>query len=98
MKKNAKTKKIIRVSVSEAGRLFGVDSQTIRRALKSQDITYVVVHGRYKINLESLIKWSQKNIRIKHKMEKDGIGQFVDKWKIANKLFSPNPQTVEKDK
>lgn len=91
-----KSSKIIRVSVSEAARLFGVASHTIRRAIKAEEITYVVVQGRYKINFESLIKWSQNKIRIKNKMEKDGIGQFVDKWKIKNRLYSPNPQFIKK--
>ena len=52
-------KEIIRVSISEAARLFGVNAQTIRRAIKNQEITYVVVAGRYKINFVSLVKWSQ---------------------------------------
>jgi len=93
-----KPNKIVRVSVSEAARLFGVGSHTIRRAIRAEEITYVVVQGRYKINFESLIKWSQQKIRIKNKMEKDGIGQFVAKWKIKNKLYSPNPQIIRKPK
>ena len=43
-------KEIIRVSISEAARLFGVNPQTIRRAIKANEITYVVVANRYKIN------------------------------------------------
>jgi excisionase family DNA binding protein len=95
---NDKPKKIIRVSVSEAARLLGLTSHTIRRAIKAEEITYVVVHGRYKINFESLIRWSQQKIRIKNKMEKDGIGQFVGQWKIKNKLFSPNPESIKNGK
>ena len=62
-------KEIIRVSISEAARLFGVNAQTIRRAIKNQEITYVVVAGRYKINFVSLVKWSQTKttIKINHK-------------------------------
>lgn len=80
----------IRVSVSEAARLFGVDSNTIRRAIKSQDLRYIVVQGRYKINFESLVKWSQNRVTVKNKMEKKGIGQYVDKWKISAKKYSPS--------
>ena len=90
--------KIIRVSVSEGARLLGVDPHTIRRAIKAGELTYVVVQGRYKINFESLIKWSQKKVRIKNKMEKDGIGQYVGQWKISNKLYSPNPDAIKKNK
>ncbi|MEK7532789.1 MAG: helix-turn-helix domain-containing protein, partial [Patescibacteria group bacterium] len=53
-------KHIIRLSVSEAARLFGVNPQTIRRAILDNELTYIVVAGRYKINFESLVKWSQK--------------------------------------
>jgi hypothetical protein len=74
--------------------LFGVNAQTIRRAIRAQEITYVIVGGRYKLNFESLVKWSQRHTTIKNKLAKKGIGQFIDHWKIKNPLFSPNPQTV----
>ena len=73
------SKEIIRVSVSEAARLFGVNTQTIRRAIRAQEVTYVVVAGRYKLNFESLVKWSQRHTTVKNKLLKKGIGQFVDK-------------------
>jgi len=88
---------IIRLSISEAARLFGVNPQTIRRALKDQEITYAVVRGKYQLNFESLLKWSQKKITVKNKLEKKGLGQFVDKWKIKNPLYSPNPGLVKKE-
>lgn len=91
-------KKMIRVSISEAAALFGVNSQTIRRAIKSQEITYVVVAGRYKLNFESLVKWSQLHTTVKNKLEKNGIGQFVGKWKIKNPLYSPNPKSIAQKK
>ncbi|MFA7314348.1 MAG: helix-turn-helix domain-containing protein [Candidatus Magasanikbacteria bacterium] len=90
------SKEIIRVSISEAARLFGVNPQTIRRAIKGQEITYVVVAGRYKINFESLVNWSQKKITVKNKAEKYGIGQYVDKWKIKNTLYSPSKKSIKK--
>lgn len=92
--KNTSPKNIIRVSISQAASLFGVNSQTIRRAIKSQEITYVVVAGRYKLNFESLVKWSQLHTTVKNKLEKRGIGQFVGKWKIKNPLYSPNPKSL----
>jgi len=89
-------KEIIRVSISEAARLFGVNPQTIRRAIQAQEITYVVVAGRYKINFESLVRWSQKKVTVKNKSEKFGIGQYVDKWKIKNTLYSPSTKSLKK--
>ena len=91
---NHEPKEMIRVSISEAARLFGVNSQTIRRAIKDGEITYVVVAGRYKLNFESLVKWSQVRTTIKNKLMNKGIGQYVEKWKIKNPLYSPNPKSV----
>jgi len=85
---------IVRVSISEAARLFGVNPQTIRRAIKAQEVTYVVVAGRYKINFESLVKWSQQKTTVRNKSNTRGIGQYVDKWKIKNTLYSPNKKSA----
>lgn len=87
-------KEMIRVSVSEAARLFGVNGQTIRRAIQAREVTYVVVSGRYKLNFESLVKWSQRHTTVRNKLAKRGIGQFIDKWKIKNPLYSPNPKSI----
>lgn len=90
-------KEIVRVSISEAARLFGVNTQTIRRAIKAQEITYIVVAGRYKLNFESLVKWSQRKTTVKNKSNTHGIGQYVDKWKISNTLYSPSAKHIQKD-
>ena len=89
---------IIRVSVSEASRLFGVATRTIRRALAAGELTYVVVRGRYKINFESLVRWSQERPKVRNKVAREGIGQYVGQWKIRNRLYSPNPKSVEPEK
>ncbi len=89
---------IIRVSVSEAAGLFGVSTKTIRRAITLGEVTYVVVRGRYKLNFESLVRWSQERATVRNKLAREGIGQFVDKWKIHNRLYSPNPKSLEIEK
>jgi len=86
---------VIRLSVSEAARMFGVSQRTVRRAITNQEVTYVVVQGRYKINFESLLKWSQDTTTIRNKRDKAGLGQFVVQWRIKNKMFSPNPKVLE---
>lgn len=90
---------IIRVSVSEAAKLFGISSRTIRRAITEGSVAYVVIRGRYKLNFESLVKWSQGKPTVRNKLASDGIGQFVEQWKIHNRLYTPNPKMlgVEKD-
>lgn len=89
---------VVRVSVSEAGRLFGVEPKTIRRAIKAQALKYIVVQGRYKINFSSLLEWSQGRATTKNKLADQGIGQYVDKWKIKNKLYSPRPELAPERK
>ncbi|KKW34698.1 MAG: hypothetical protein UY81_C0064G0003 [Candidatus Giovannonibacteria bacterium GW2011_GWA2_53_7] len=86
---------IIRLSVSESARMFGISQRTVRRAISAGEVTYVVVQGRYKINFESLLKWSQETTTVKNKMNKAGIGQYVNQWRIKNKLYSPNRKSLE---
>lgn len=86
---------VIRLSVSEASKFFGVCGRTIRRAIAEGDVTYVVVQGRYKINFESLLRWSQRTTTVRNKRDKLGVGQYVDQWKIRNKFYSPNPNALQ---
>ncbi len=86
----------IRLSISEAGRIFGVNPQTIRRAIKSGNISYIVVRNRYRLSFASLLKWSQMQTSTRNKLAKRGIGQFVQNWAISNKLFAPHPDNVRK--
>jgi len=88
---------IIRLSISEAAKLFGVSAQTIRRAIKDQAIGYVVVRGRYRLNFESVLKWSQGKTTVRKKRDQRGVGQYVNQWKISNTLYSPNPKALKRD-
>lgn len=88
----------VRVSVSEASRLFGVSSKTIRQALKNNEIRYIVTQGRYKINFESLLLWSQQSTRRRNLLAHQGVGQYVDKWFIHNTKYSPNPELAQRIK
>ena len=86
----------IRVSVSEGARLFGISTKTIREALKNNEILYIISRGRYKINFESLLKWSQDSTRRRNQLLSSGIGQFVDKWNINNKKYSPSEELLKR--
>jgi excisionase family DNA binding protein len=88
----------LRVTISQAANLFGINEKTVRRAISNGEVLYIVVRGVYKIHFESLLKWSQNRPKIKNKLEKEGVGQFVDRWKIKNKLYSPNPEVLPKKK
>lgn len=67
----------VRVSVSEAARLFGLSEKTIRQALRQEEIQYIIVRGRYKIAFSSLLAWSKKTPRRKTSFQKKGIGQYL---------------------
>lgn len=86
---------IVRISISEASRLFGVSAKTIRQAIKLGQINYVVVRGRYKLNFASVLEWSQLSTRRKNILAKQGIGQYVDNWRIRNRKYSPHPPERE---
>lgn len=87
---------LIRLSIAEAAKIFGIDQKTIRRAIKENQVVYVVVRGRYRITFESLLKWSQHRPTVRNKLERQGIGQYVNQWKIRNTLYSPNPKRIQK--
>lgn len=86
----------LRLSVSESAKIFGISQQTVRRALNSGSLKYIVVRGRYRISFNSLLTWSQANAHTKNKLAGKGIGQWVDQWKISNKLISPHPKNVKR--
>jgi len=83
----------VRVSIGEAARLFGINARTIRRAIRTGEIRYIVVRGRYKLHFGSLVAWSQRATTVRNKRDAKGIGQWVDQWKITNTKFSPRPPT-----
>jgi excisionase family DNA binding protein len=72
----------IRLSVSEAAKFFGVSTRTIRRAIAENAVDYLIVQNRYKIDLSSLLNWASRTTTVRHKLEHDGFGQFVEQWKI----------------
>jgi len=94
---NSKHNIPLRVSVSQAASLFGVSERTIRAAIKKQQLQYVVVRNRYKINFNSLLEWSQKSTRRRNQRDANGVGKFVATWRIRNKKFSPNPALIESE-
>jgi len=85
----------IRLTISEAAKMFGISAKTIQRAIKENEVNYIVVRGRYRLNFDNLLKWSQRRPTVKNKMAKNGIGQYVDKWKISAPLYSPNPKILD---
>lgn len=69
------------LSVSEAAKLGGVQSKTIRRAIKANNLKFKVVGNRYQIDFESLKDFLHTTKKLLNKFNNQGIGQYVKKWK-----------------
>ncbi len=89
-------KQDIRLSISEAAKLFGISQQTVRRAIKAQELNYIVVRNRYRLSFFSLLQWSQKHTTAKNKLRNKGIGQYVQSWDITNKRYAPHPENARR--
>jgi len=75
-----KIKNPLWMSVSEAAKTGGVQTKTIRRAIKSNQISYKVIGNRYLVNLDSLIHFLYTKTKLKNKLKEFGIGQYVKEW------------------
>jgi hypothetical protein len=65
-------------SVSSSAKLGGVDPKTIRRAIKNNpDFKYKIVKDRYKIELGSLLSYLNNNTKLRNKLKKNGLGQYL---------------------
>lgn len=71
------------LSVSEAAKVGGVQTKTIRRAIK-KELKFKVKGNRYLINLTSLIIYLHKNTKLENKLKEHGLGQYVKEWQNIN--------------
>jgi len=75
-----KIKNPLWMSVSEAAKMGGVQTKTIRRAIKSNQISYKVIGNRYLVNLDSLVHFLYAKTKLKNKLKEFGIGQYIKEW------------------
>jgi len=69
------------LSVSEAAKIGGVTSKTVRRAIQSGNVRYRIYKNRYLIGLRSFVIYLNSNKKLKNKLRFNGIGQYVKGWK-----------------
>ncbi len=69
------------LSISEAAKIGGVNTKTIRRALQSGKIKYKIYKNRYLIGLRSLVLYLNSNTKLKNKLNFNGIGQYIKGWR-----------------
>jgi len=68
------------VSVSEAAKLGGVQTKTIRRAISAGLITYHIRGNRYLIDFGSLLNFLRSRTKLNNKLQKAGLEQYVETW------------------
>lgn len=73
--------KPIWLSVSEAAKLGGVQTKTIRRAIQYNYVKYKIVNNRYLVDFSALITYLYTKTKLKNKLRQFGLGQYVEKWK-----------------
>lgn len=86
----------IPLSISECAKIFGLSEKTVRRAVKDNEIPYMVVKGRYRILFADMLGWSQMRPRLQHSRDERGVGQYVVKWQIPSKHL-PTKKTATKE-
>ena len=85
-RKRKKNQNIVWVSLTDSASLCGVQSKTLRRAIKAGKIRYKIVHNRYYVDFESLMLYLAGNSKLKNKFKQYGIGQYIGSWKIGYKI------------
>ncbi len=72
----------IKLSPSQAGRLFAISERSVRRAIKNRELPVLVRNSRYQIDFYDMLIWSEKLPNRRRKRDELGIGQFVKQWDI----------------
>lgn len=79
---NTANDKDVWLSVSEVALLGGLSTKTVRRAIENNQLRYRVINNRYQISFEMAIKFFLSSPTLANKLNQDGIGQWVEKWKL----------------
>ncbi len=74
------------ISLTDAASLGGVQSKTLRRAIKLNKVKYKITHNRYSVEFESLIFYFFSTTKLKNKFTQLGIGQYIDSWKTKYRI------------
>lgn len=69
------------ISVTEASKIGGITTKTVRRAIKTKQVVFKILNNRYLIDLASIVIYLHANKKLKNKLNFHGLGQYVDKWR-----------------
>lgn len=65
------------LSVSEAAKIGGVRTKTIRRAIQAKTVKFKIIKNRYLIDFGSLFILLNSKKKLKNKFDNFGIGQYI---------------------
>jgi len=68
------------LSVSEAAKIGGIKTKTIRRAIQAKGVKYKIINNRYFIELASLVNYLGTTTKLHNKLNTQGIGQYIKQW------------------
>jgi len=69
------------LTISEAAKLGGIQTKTIRRGIQIKKIKYKIIGNRYYVDFASIIIYLYSKTKLKNKLKQFGIGQYIDKWR-----------------
>ena len=69
------------LSISEASKIGGVTTKTIRRAISAKTLSYKIINDRYLVDCKTLLVFLFSNKKLKNKLNQKGLGQYVEGWK-----------------
>jgi len=69
------------LSISEAAKIGGVTTKTVRRAIQSENIKYKIYKNKYLVGLRSLVIFLNSNTKLRNKLKFNGIGQYIKEWR-----------------
>ncbi len=70
------------INIQEASKISGISSNTIRKSLKSNELSYFFEKGKYSLELENFLKWIFQSTRRTNIINTKGMGKFIETWKI----------------
>jgi excisionase family DNA binding protein len=68
------------LTISEAAKIGGVRTKTVRRAIQAKSIKYKIVKNRYLVDAASLIQFLHTKTKLKNKLNQYGLGQYIREW------------------
>ncbi|PIZ99486.1 MAG: hypothetical protein COX77_01410 [Candidatus Komeilibacteria bacterium CG_4_10_14_0_2_um_filter_37_10] len=89
----------MKISISEASKLFGLSTKTIRLAIKNKELPYLLVRDRYRLEFTDVLLWTRKSVRKNNIFQRQGLGQYATDWQIPIKEQSKpvDKKIIQKD-